>query len=80
MIFDRRGCTCLRVPATNRAVDLSASGIMMAPIAQELALVASVPLTDEPWEPIDEGEVIALKDGLVWARLPAAVATQVVRE
>jgi glutamine amidotransferase len=57
-----------------QAVDLSESGIMMAPIAQELALVASVPLTDEPWEPIDEGEVIALKDGLVWARLPASAS------
>ena len=65
-----------------QAIDLSASGIMMAPVAQELALVASVPLTDEPWEPIKEGEVIALKDGLVWARLPASasVVTQVVRE
>ena len=50
------------------AVDLSASGVLMAPVAQELALVASVPLTDEPWEPIAEGEVIALTQGVVWAR------------
>ena len=28
----------------------------------------------EPWEPIDEGEVIALKDGLVWARLSASAS------
>lgn len=51
-----------------QAVDLRQSGIMMAPLAQELTLVASVPLTDEPWEPIAEGEVIALKEGLVRAR------------
>jgi len=51
-----------------QAIDLSQSGVMMAPIAQELTLVASVPLTDEPWEPIDEGDVIALKGGLVRAR------------
>jgi glutamine amidotransferase len=56
------------------AIDLSQSGIMMAPTAQELALVASVPLTDEPWEPIAEGEVIALKGGLVRARKAAASA------
>ena len=51
-----------------QAIDLSQSGIMMAPIAQELTLFASVPLTDEPWEPIAEGEVIAVKEGLVWMR------------
>ncbi len=54
------------------AVDLSASGIMVSPFAQQMALVASVPLTDdEPWEAIDEGEVIALKQGMVRARLGA---------
>jgi len=51
-----------------KAVDLSASGILLAPVAQELALVASVPLTDESWEPIAEGEVIALTAGAVQAR------------
>ena len=52
-----------------QAVDLSESGIMLAPLAQQMALVASVPLTeDEPWEPMREGEVIALKQGLVRAR------------
>ena len=50
------------------AIDLSQSGIMMSPVAQELTLVASVPLTDEPWAPIEEGEVVALKEGLVHAR------------
>ena len=57
-----------------QAVDLSQSGVMLAPVAQELALVASVPLTDEPWEPIGEGEVIALTQGLVWARTLASSA------
>ena len=49
-------------------VDLTQSGVLLAPMAQELALVASVPLTDEPWEPIGEGEVIALTRGIVYAR------------
>ena len=55
-----------------QAIDLTQSGVMLAPVAQELALVASVPLTDEPWEPLGEGEVIALRKGLVWARRLAA--------
>jgi predicted glutamine amidotransferase len=61
-----------------QAVDLSKSGVIMAPVApvaRELVLVASVPLTDEPWEPIGEGEVIALTQGLVWARMPHSPAT-----
>lgn len=59
--------------SNEQAVDLTQSGVMLAPVAQELALIASVPLTDdEPWEPIAEGEVIALKEGCVWARVPAS--------
>ena len=58
-----------------QAVDLSQSGVIMAPVAQELVLVASVPLTDEPWEPIGEGEVIALTQGVVWARTPHSTAS-----
>lgn len=69
------GLNMLVRSCNEQAVDLSQSGIMMAPIAQELTLIASVPLTDEPWEPIGEGEVIALKDGLVWARNAAVPAT-----
>ncbi len=58
--------------SNQQAVDLTQSGIMLAPVAQELALVASVPLTDdEPWEPIDPGEVIALRQGCIWGRVPA---------
>lgn len=60
--------------SNQQAVDLTQSGVMLAPVAQELVLVASVPLTDEPWEPLPEGETIALKKGLVWARQPAAEA------
>lgn len=64
----------LLVRSSNKqAVDLTQSGVMLAPVAQELALIASVPLTDdEPWEPIAPGEVIALKQGSVWARVPAS--------
>lgn len=57
-----------------RAIDFSQSGITMVPIAQAPALIARVPLTDEPWEPIAEGDVIALKDGLIRARRAAATS------
>jgi len=63
--------------SNQQAVDLSESGVMLAPVAQELALVASVPLTDdEPWEPLAQGEVIALKHGGVWARAGASGTTE----
>lgn len=71
------GLHLLARSCNEQAVDLTASGVMLAPVAQEMALVASVPLTDEPWESIGEGEVIALTQGLVWARVPAALATAV---
>lgn len=36
---------------------------------QELLLIASVPLTDEPWTPFAEGEVIVVKDGTMVGNL-----------
>jgi len=62
---------------SEQAIDLSQSGIFMSPIAQELTLVASVPLTDEPWEPIAEGEVIAVKEGIVRMRKATALTIAV---
>ena len=47
-----------------QAVDLSQSGVLLAPVAQELVLVASVPLTDEPWEPLGEGRGDRIDSGL----------------
>lgn len=60
-----------------QAVDLTQSGVLLAPTAQELVLVASVPLTDEPWEAIEEGEVVALRKGVVWARSSEAATALV---
>lgn len=62
--------------SNEQAIDLTQSGVMLAPVAQELALIASVPLTDdELWQPLDQGEVIALKQGAIWSRIPAASAS-----
>lgn len=37
-----------------------AAGVSIAPSNQDVILVASVPLTAEKWEPVDEGEVIVV--------------------
>ena len=40
-------------------------GLTLEAGEQEVALIASVPLTDEPWQPLAEGEVVALRNGQV---------------
>jgi predicted glutamine amidotransferase len=40
-----------------------ASGVTVAPGFQEMVLLASVPLTDEPWSPLAEGELVAVSAG-----------------
>jgi predicted glutamine amidotransferase len=52
------------------AVDRDAlSGIAIddtqAPEPQQLVLVASRPLSDEPWRPLEQGTVLALRDGAI---------------
>ncbi len=46
---------------------LSASGVRIgtADGRQQLALLASVPLTDEPWRALQEGEIIVIQSGTV---------------
>jgi glutamine amidotransferase len=45
------------------APELADSGVELQTIRQDVALVASTPLTDELWQPLGEGELIALSDG-----------------
>jgi Glutamine amidotransferases class-II len=68
------GLHILRRECDERPPDLSASGIGLPPMPQEMTLLASVPLTGEPWEPLGEGEVVALRDGEIASRSePATV-------
>jgi glutamine amidotransferase len=46
------------------APELHDAGVDLTSIRQDVALVATVPLTDELWEPLGEGALIALRDGL----------------
>ena len=45
--------------------DLSGSGVTLPLARQTLTLVASVPLTEERWQPIGRGEVLAVSGGAV---------------
>jgi glutamine amidotransferase len=49
--------------------DLAGSGVMLNSVSQALGLVASVPLTDEAWEPLHEGEILAIADGQILERV-----------
>ncbi|RPJ01459.1 MAG: class II glutamine amidotransferase [Chloroflexi bacterium] len=48
------------------------SGLSIEGVDQAIALVASVPLNDEPWQPFTDGEVIAIRGGeIAGRRIPA---------
>lgn len=44
-----------------------ASGVTVAPGFQAMSMIASVPLSDEPWRPLADGEVVAVSAGRVVA-------------
>ena len=54
---------------------LARSGVTIAvnPERQELTLLASVPLSGEPWRPLARGQLIAVKDGRIAAPAEAAL-------
>jgi predicted glutamine amidotransferase len=55
---------CRRCSAESEAPALA--GVSIEPVAlQEVALVASVPLSAEAWQPLDEGEIVVLREGRV---------------
>jgi glutamine amidotransferase len=50
----------------------AASGVSIEGAQQTVTLLASVPLTDEPWHSFEEGEVIAIRGGeIAGRRIPA---------
>ncbi|PCI42995.1 MAG: class II glutamine amidotransferase, partial [Alphaproteobacteria bacterium] len=46
-------------------VTLADGGVTLPPQHQDVILVASIPLTDEPWLPLAEGEIVAISKGHV---------------
>lgn len=63
LVYLQRAC-----PHIERTTEIT--GLSIHSPDQSVALVASVPLNDEPWTALDEGEVIALRDGLIVACRP----------
>jgi predicted glutamine amidotransferase len=54
--------------------DLAASGVALETAPQSLTLVASEPLTGEPWQPLAPGELLAIRDGAIQRRLCVGVS------
>ena len=59
-------CVLCRRCAPERGEE-TLDGVNLQSGEQEVALVASVPLTEEPWRPLDEGQIVALGDGRIVA-------------
>lgn len=54
-----------------------AAGAAVAPQGQTVVWLASVPLTDDSdWRPLDEGDIVAVRGGVVLATRPALDAAQ----
>ena len=57
----------------SRSCAASSDGVALTGVSidasQQVALLASVPLSDEPWEPLREGELVVLREGRVIARV-----------
>jgi glutamine amidotransferase len=53
--------TCVMVPAETT----SGAGVDISGSALEVVLIASVPLTEETWRPLDRGTILEIVDGAV---------------
>ena len=60
--------TCAFEPSAPKTKGVS---VVPAPGKQQVFLVASVPLTDEGWQPLDEGELIVVSKGTSLTRVAA---------
>ena len=67
MVSDARlpGIYLLERSCDEAVPDLAASGVILQTARQALTLVASVPLTDEPWDAIADGKLLAIENGAV---------------
>lgn len=61
--------TCSFEPS---AVNIEGLRVTPATGEQQVFLMASVPLTDEDWQPLDEGEIVAVSHGTIRARVAAS--------
>jgi len=66
--FKPPGLHLLRRQCARTDAYADTAGVSVTSPSQEVALVASVPLTAEAWEPFGEGEVVAISKGQVIGR------------
>lgn len=66
----QRQCACDRDALVASGVSLDHS-----PAPQKIVLLASVKLTDEPWKPLQEGEVMAIRNGDIVATAASSTMT-----
>ena len=62
------GLCILRRHCPSEAPAFRAAGVTVTPDSQKVLLIASVPLTEEAWCPLAEGEVVAVKDADIMLR------------
>ncbi|MBI4194270.1 MAG: class II glutamine amidotransferase [Betaproteobacteria bacterium] len=62
------GLFCLQRRCRGGGGGFAAGGLSITGADQTVALLASVPLSDESWQPLGEGEVIALRNGEIAER------------
>ena len=67
-IIEPPGLHILERQCMEGVTELNNSGVRLSSAQQKLVLVASVPLTDEAWQPMAEGEVLVLVKGMVAGR------------
>ena len=60
--------TCSAEPSTP---DIEGMSVIPMTGEQHVFLVASVPLTDENWQPLGDGEILVISQGISRARIPA---------
>jgi glutamine amidotransferase len=66
--YDPPGLYWLHRQCAREDLHSGTSGVSVISPHQHVILVASVPLTEEAWEPFREGEVIAISKGKIAAR------------
>jgi glutamine amidotransferase len=62
---------CRKCAFEPSALRIPGLGVKPGTGEQQVQLVASVPLSDEDWEPLDEGELVVVSDGAILTRVAA---------
>ena len=59
---------CRSCKATPKPMHTLGLSITTEAESQDIALIASVPLTEEEWQPLEQGEILVLEKGFIVQR------------